>query len=148
RAGKMREYAGRSSVMLRIVRALVVGAVLIAASPAAAQYLPPNGWYRPDAAPGYVVRGFGYFDAYPLAGPGDYEAYYAGRPFVTTIDPWGVVADVPLRPKVLYYSDRILTPYGSFYPVSIAKIPDNRPRPVPQPQLTESVPLPKFRYDP
>lgn len=134
--------------MLRSVRVMVVGAVLIVAGPVAAQYLPPNGWYRPDAAPGYLVRAVGYYDGYPLVGPGGYEAYYARRPFVTTVDPWGRLADVPLRPKVLYYSDRILTPYGSFYPVSIATIPDDRPRPLPQPQPTESVPLPTFRYDP
>jgi hypothetical protein len=140
--------------------ALAVGAFLIAASPAAAQYYPPNGWYRTEPLTGYSVRSFGYYDGYPLpAGPGGYEAYYAGRPFVTTVDPWGVAADVPLRPKVLYYSDRILTPHGSFYPTSIAVIPTNRPPlvrvepvlpvEVPAPaQPARPVELPTFRYDP
>jgi hypothetical protein len=132
--------------MSRSINVTVVGAVLLMAGPVAAQYYPPNGWYRPDAAPGYVVRGFGYYDGYVLAGPGGYEAYYAGVPIVTTLDPWGRVADVPLRPKVLYYSDRIMTPYGPYYPVSIAMIPDDRPRPRPEPPRTEA--LPTFRYDP
>ncbi|HKB05163.1 MAG TPA: hypothetical protein VKD90_23260 [Gemmataceae bacterium] len=141
------------SIRISAQAALAVGAVLIAASPAAAQNYPPNGWYRTEPLTGYSVRRFGYYDSVVLPpGPGGYGAYYIGRPFVTTIDPWGVIAEVPLRPKVLYYSDRILTPYGSYYPVSISVIPDNRPavgRVEPAAPLeSRPVELPTFRYDP
>src|SRR5687768_10706089 len=103
--------------MRRYIQALVLGATLVAATPAAAQFYPAGGWYRPGPSTGYWVQSSGYYNGPgPAPWPGRYEAYYGGRPLVTVTDPWGRIADVPLRPKVLYYSDQLLTPGGGFYP--------------------------------
>jgi hypothetical protein len=111
--------------------ALAIGFALFFVGPAAAQYYPSGGWYRSASPGGYWVRSYGYYDGYHSPpGYGGYETYYAGRPFVTVADPWGRVADVPLRPKVLYYSDQLVTPYGGFYPTHIVVMPNDR-RPVP-----------------
>jgi hypothetical protein len=134
--------------------ALAVAGAFALVSPAVAQYYPIGGWYRSGPAAGYTVRAWGVYGGPGLPpGPGGYEAYYPGRPIVTVADPWGRVADVPLRPKVLYYSDQFLTPHGSFYPTSIVVIPnDRRPRTVtpapsasstPPPVSREAIPAPK-----
>jgi hypothetical protein len=130
--------------LTHIRTALVLGATLVTAGPGAAQYYPVGGWYRSGPPAGYTVRAWGFYGGQVLPpGPGAYEAYYPGRPIVTVTDPWGRVADVPLRPKVLYYSDQILTPHGSFYPTSIVVIPDDRrPRVVPAAPRVSSPPVP------
>jgi hypothetical protein len=112
---------------LGIYLALAFSASLIFPAAAAAQYYPPNGWYRYGPPTGYWVRGSGYYDGSVVPpGYGPLESYHAGRPWVTVADPWGRVADVPLRPKVLYYSDQFVTPYGGFYPTHVVVIPDDR----------------------
>jgi hypothetical protein len=124
--------------------ALAIGAALFAVGPAAAQYYPASGWYRGGPVVGYTVRASGIYGGPVLpAGPGGFEYYYPGRPIVTVADPWGRVADVPLRPKVLYYSDQFLTPHGTFYPRSVTVIPDDR-----RPRTTSSSPPPTYYTPP
>ncbi|HKB02625.1 MAG TPA: hypothetical protein VKD90_10420, partial [Gemmataceae bacterium] len=127
--------------------ALVLGAALVFAGPAAAQFYPAGGWYRSGPPAGYTVRAWGLYGGQVLPpGLGTYEAYYSGRPIVTVTDPWGRVANVPLRPKVLYYSDQILTPNGSFYPTTVVVIPDaRRPRSIPAASRVYTPPAPVVR---
>jgi hypothetical protein len=127
--------------------ALVLGAALAAAGPAAAQFYPVGGWYRSGPPAGYTVRAWGLYGGEVLPpGLGAYEAYYSGRPIVTVTDPWGRTANVPLRPKVLYYSDQLLTPHGSFYPTSVVVMPDDRrPRSAPAASRVYAPPTPVVR---
>jgi hypothetical protein len=127
--------------------ALVLGAALAAAGPAAAQLYPVGGWYRSGPTAGYTVRAWGLYGGEVLPpGLGAYEAYYPSRPIVTVTDPWGRLANVPLRPKVLYYSDQLLTPRGSFYPTSVVVMPDDRrPRLVPAAPRVSFAPAPVVR---
>jgi hypothetical protein len=95
------------------------------------------------SAQGYTVRTWGYYDPVPfppLTG-GTYSYTIGGRPMVTLQDPWGRIIDMPLQPKVLYYDTPFLTPQGWYRPISIAVIPDARPRTfVPGPRQTELIP--------
>ena len=95
------------------------------------------------SAQGYTVRTWGYFDQTPfppLTG-GTYSYTIGGRPTVTLQDPWGRIIDMPLQPKVLYYDTPFLTTQGWYRPISIAVMPDSRPRTLMSvPRRTEPIP--------
>ena len=117
-------------------RILGTAALLIAASIATAD--PPRG---------YWVNSTGYYGQfpYPPVHGGRFE-YSNGRPSVLVQDPSGAVVQMPLRPKVLYYSNPLVTPEGYYYPTSISVIPDDR-RPLIRTQPAPSQFNPTFRYD-
>lgn len=105
-------------------------------------------------AQGYTVRSWGYFDQwpYPPVSGGTFSYTIGGRPTVTLQDPWGRIIDMPLQPKVLYYDTPFLTQQGWYRPISIAVMPDSRPRTylpgqprtnvVPPPPAASTVPPP------
>jgi hypothetical protein len=96
---------------------------------------------------GYRVESYGTFDRFPLPpAVGGQSEYWQSRPWVTLRDAYGSEMTMPLQPKVLYYDAPFATPAGLYRPRSIALIPDNRPRPVPE--RVRVVPAPAtFRYD-
>jgi hypothetical protein len=115
---------------------LATGLALAIAGAAAAQ--PPRG---------YRVESSGTFDRFPYPpAVGGQTEYWQGRRWVTLRDPFGSEMTMPLQPKVLYYDAAFVTPGGLYRPRSIALIPDDRPRPMPQ-RVRVIPPPTTFRYD-
>lgn len=80
-----------------------------------------------DPPRGYWVNSTGYYDQFPyLPVYGGRFQYDTRQPTVLMRDPSGAVVSMPLRPKVLYYSNPLVTPEGYYYPTSITVIPDDR----------------------
>src|SRR5262249_5557025 len=115
---------------------LVVGLSLTIAATATAQ-----------TSRGYRVESQGTFDRFPFPpAVGGQSEYWQGRPWVTLRDAYGREMTMPLQPKVLYYDTQFVTPAGFYRPRSIALMPDNHPRPMPE--RVRILPAPAtYRYD-